>query len=162
MSVKNFQFKQVLPIDIKTAWDFFSDPANLSKITPPEMNFIIHTDLTNKRAYAGQMICYTVSPVFNIPMSWVTEITHVNEPHYFVDEQRKGPYSMWHHEHHFKTIEGGVEMTDILHYEVPLGVIGNILNAVMIEKKVKGIFEYRTKVLDELFKKKLNKKGEPN
>lgn len=152
MSVKNLQFKQTLPININKAWDFFSDPANLSKITPPEMNFIIHTDTEGKETYPGQMIVYTVSPIFNIPMHWVTEITHVQKPNIFVDEQRKGPYSLWHHQHHFREIEGGVEMTDILHYEVPLGFIGNIMNNLFIEKKIKAIFEFRTKALDSIFK----------
>ncbi len=150
MSVKNLQFKHNLPIDIKTAWTFFSNPANLSKITPPEMNFIIHTDIQNKPTYAGQMIVYTVSPLFNIPMHWVTEITHVHEPHFFVDEQRKGPYKMWHHQHHFKEVDGGVEMTDILHYEIPFGFIGNFLNKLFIEKKIKEIFEFRKIALEKL------------
>lgn len=151
MSVKNFEFKHKLPIDIKTAWSFFSDPENLSKITPPEMNFVIHTNIKGRPAYAGQMIVYTVSPLFNIPMSWVTEITHVQEPNFFVDEQRKGPYKMWHHQHHFKEVKDGVEMTDILHYEIPLGFIGNILNKLFIEKKVKQIFQYRSIALEKIF-----------
>lgn len=150
MSVKNLEFKHHLPIDIKTAWTFFSDPANLSKITPPEMNFIIHTDTKNKPTYAGQMIVYTVSPLFNIPMNWVTEITHVQEPHFFVDEQRKGPYKMWHHQHHFKEVDGGVEMTDILHYEIPFGFLGNFMNDLFIEKKIKEIFEFRKIALEKL------------
>ena len=151
MSVKNFEFRHTLPIDIKTAWSFFSDPENLSKITPPEMNFVIHTNIKGRPAYAGQMIVYTVSPLMNIPMGWVTEITHVQEPNFFVDEQRKGPYKMWHHQHHFKAIEGGVEMTDILHYEIQFGFIGNILNTLFIEKKVKQIFQYRSIALEKIF-----------
>ena len=105
MSVKNLRFSQTLPISKAAAWNFFSDPKNLSKITPKEMNFVIHSDISNNKTYPGQIICYTVSPLFNIPLNWVTEITHVKEKEYFIDQQRSGPYSFWHHQH---KIEGVV------------------------------------------------------
>jgi len=153
MSVKNFEFRHTLPIDIKTAWSFFSDPENLSKITPPEMNFVIHTNIKGRPAYAGQMIVYTVSPLLNIPMSWVTEITHVQEPNFFVDEQRKGPYKMWHHQHKIEAIEGGVLMTDIVNYQPPFGFLGSIANTMIIKKQLKEIFDYRTIAIEKRFGK---------
>ncbi len=146
----NLEFKHFLPISIEHAWDFFSNPANLSRITPPEMNFIIKTKLPEK-VYPGMIIVYTVSPLAGIPMKWVTEITHVNEPHFFVDEQRTGPYAIWHHEHHFEKVAGGVMMTDKLYYKVPMGILGNLVDSMMIRKKVEGIFIHREKALNQLF-----------
>ena len=110
----------VLPISLDEAWAFFSVPDNLDDITPPDMGFEILTD-NEKRTYAGQIIRYRVRPLFNIPMTWVTEITHCEDRAYFVDEQRFGPYAMWHHQHHFKEVEGGVQMDDILHYKLKWG-----------------------------------------
>lgn len=101
--------------------------------------------------YAGQIITYRVSPVLGIPLFWMTEITHVREGEYFVDEQRKGPYAMWHHQHFFKPIPGGVEMTDIVNYELPLGILGDIAHLLFVKKQVEGIFEYRVKALEDRF-----------
>jgi hypothetical protein len=103
------------------------------------------------RMYAGQLIEYRVSPVLGIPLYWMTEITHVVEGQYFIDEQRFGPYSMWHHQHHFREVEGGVEMTDLVHYKVPLGWIGRIVNGLFVRKKLNGIFDYRYERVKELF-----------
>jgi ligand-binding SRPBCC domain-containing protein len=141
---------QRLPLSLQEAWDFFSSPKNLATITPSEMGFIIRSEVPEKM-HSGLFIHYTVKPLMGIPMKWVTEITHVNEPHFFVDEQRQGPYTVWHHQHHFRAIEGGVEMTDIIDYRVPMGVLGNMANALIVRRKVKGIFEYRRKKLVELF-----------
>jgi ligand-binding SRPBCC domain-containing protein len=142
--------KQQLPIDIDFAWDFFSSPKNLSLITPPEMNFVIKTVLPEKM-YAGMFIEYKVSPLLGIPLTWVTEITHVREKEFFVDEQRVGPYKIWHHQHHFKITNNGVEMTDILDYKLPAGILGKLINKLYIGKKVNSIFDYRRKKLIELF-----------
>ena len=103
--------------------------------------------------YAGQVIEYSVSPVLGIPLYWMTEITHVDDKKYFVDEQRFGPYNMWHHQHHFKTIDGGVEMTDIVHYKLPLWFLGDIANTLFVKKQLNGIFDYRFKKVEELFGK---------
>jgi ligand-binding SRPBCC domain-containing protein len=152
--VKTYQFKfeQKLPIPLAEAWDFFSSPLNLAKITPAKMNFIITSNFSpDTKMYPGMLISYKVSPVFGIKMNWVTEITHVKEHVYFVDEQRTGPYAMWHHEHHFKEIPGGVLMTDILTYGIPYGIIGRIANTVLVDKEVKQVFAYRTKAVNELF-----------
>lgn len=142
---------QRLPIGLDMAWDFFSSPHNLQAITPAYMNFKILSD--QEKMYAGQIIRYHVSPVLGVPLFWMTEITHVRDREYFIDEQRFGPYALWHHQHFFKEISGGVEMTDQVDYKLPLGILGNIAHALFVKKQVKGIFEYRSKVLEERFGK---------
>ena len=142
--------KQSLPISISKAWGFFSDPKNLCVITPDYMNFkIIHSD--NRSIYPGQIIKYSVSPLFGIRMNWVTEITNVKEESYFVDEQRFGPYSFWHHKHFIKEIDNGILMDDIIHYKIPFGFIGIILNKVYIKNKLSKIFKYRESKLNKIF-----------
>lgn len=143
---------QKLPIDIKTAWDFFSSPKNLSVITPPEMGFVVTSALPEKM-YPGMMITYTVKPMLGIPVTWVTEITHVREQQFFVDEQRVGPYSIWHHQHFFKPIDGGIEMTDIVDYKLPFGIIGDIVQPFLVKPRLEHIFNYRNEKLEELFGK---------
>jgi ligand-binding SRPBCC domain-containing protein len=148
--VYNLKTVQFLPISIEKAWDFFSSPTNLSKITPAELKFkILSTDLT--KVYAGQVIEYKVHPVLGIPLYWMTEITHVEHHKYFVDDQRYGPYNMWHHQHHFKAVEGGVEMTDIVHYKLPFWIFGDIANTLFVKAKLKEIFDYRIKRVAEIF-----------
>ena len=142
--------KQFVKTDMATCWDFFSDPKNLSKITPQSMGFIVRTELPDKM-YEGLMIEYTVSPMLGIPMNWITEIKMVKNHSFFVDEQRKGPYRIWHHEHHFKEVEGGVEMTDIVSYELPLGFLGRLMHPILVKNKLKEIFDYRRQKVDELF-----------
>ncbi len=144
--------EQFIPISLQEAWDFFSSPLNLAKITPKEMNFIVTSDYNkDKKMYPGMIITYKVSPLFGIKMDWMTEITHVKEGEYFVDEQRFGPYALWHHQHHFKTVEGGVLMNDILNYAIPYGIIGRLGNAVLVKSQIKKIFTYREKAIVELF-----------
>lgn len=152
MSVHQLQFTQKLPISLEQAWDFFSSPANLSEITPPEMGFVILSEDKHRKTYQGQIIIYKVSPLLGIPMDWVTEITHCEKPNFFVDEQRFGPYALWHHQHHFKKIDGGVEMSDILTYKLKFGVLGRLLNKILVEQKIKTIFNYRKTKLESLFK----------
>ncbi|MGM5631639.1 SRPBCC family protein [Apibacter raozihei] len=142
--------EQQLPISLDDAWDFFSKPVNLSKITPKEMNFIIKTpNLTD--AYAGQIIEYTVSPLFSIPLTWVTEISQVENKKYFVDTQLQGPYKVWHHEHFFTENDQGVLMKDILNYQLPYGFFGKWMGKLFISKKVEDIFTYRRKAIEEFF-----------
>jgi ligand-binding SRPBCC domain-containing protein len=141
---------QIVKTDLKSCWDFFSSPENLSKITPDSMGFNIRT-MVPEEMYEGLIISYTVKPLLRIPINWVTEITHVKPMEYFVDEQRKGPYKMWHHEHHFREIEGGVEMIDIVSYELPFGFLGKLIHPIVVEKKLNEIFSYRTKVISEFF-----------
>jgi ligand-binding SRPBCC domain-containing protein len=142
--------KQFIPASIDVCWKYFSSPANLKEITPPGMGFIIKTDLEAKM-YEGMMIEYKVTPLLGIPMNWITEIKAVKEGHFFIDEQRKGPYKIWHHEHHFKQVEGGVEMTDIVSYELPFGLLGKLLHPIIVKPKLKQIFDYRTKKVASLF-----------
>ena len=146
-------FKQNVPISIEKAWDFFSSPKNLAKITPEHMGFIITSTYNDEKMYPGMLITYKVSPLLGIPLDWCTEITHVEQHKYFVDEQRFGPYAMWHHQHHFKEIDGGVEMIDIVNYAIPFGFIGRIANSILVESEVKKIFDYRTIKIDEFFGK---------
>jgi ligand-binding SRPBCC domain-containing protein len=134
---------QNIPISLEEAWDFFSSPANLAKITPSHMGFNIISKHHGAKMYPGQIIEYTVSPILGIPLYWMTEITHVQEGKYFVDEQRFGPYIMWHHQHHFTAIEGGVRMEDIVHYKIPFSFLGDIAQTLFVKNQLKGIFDYR-------------------
>jgi len=143
--------KQLVKTDIATCWDFFSSPANLSKITPAYMGFDVRSEVPD-RMYEGLMIEYRVRPLLGIPMKWVTEITHVKDYQFFVDEQRIGPYKLWHHEHHFMETPEGIEMTDIVSYELPFGAVGSMVHPFLVEKKLNEIFAHRFKVVDELFK----------
>ncbi len=141
---------QRLPITIDEAWQFFASPSNLKTITPAYMGFHVLTG-GNAEMYAGMIITYRLTPLFNIPLTWVTEITHVQDKKLFVDEQRVGPYTIWHHQHHFKSIEHGIEMTDILHYKLPFGILGNLIHILLVKRKINKIFEFRKKKLEELF-----------
>ena len=148
--MKVLKREQFLPISLAEAWEFFSSPANLNDITPEDMSFEILTKLP-PRMYEGMMIMYNVRPVMNIPMTWVTEITHIHEGKHFIDEQRKGPYNIWHHEHHFEERDGGVLMTDILHYDIGKWILGDIAGWIFVHKKVEDIFDYRFKILEKRF-----------
>lgn len=143
---------QNIPASIDEVWDYFTSHKNLKKITPPDMGF----DITSQhpegiKVYPGMIITYKVRPLFGIPVSWMTEITQVKEKEYFIDEQRFGPYAMWHHQHFFKPIEGGVEMTDIVDYKLPLGILGDIAHPILVKNRLKQIFDYRFKKVEEIF-----------
>ena len=142
---------QKLPVPIEKAWDYFSDPANLQSITPPALAFKIISHHHGERMYPGQIIEYKVKPLLGISLYWMTEITHVSPPHLFVDEQRRGPYSLWHHQHLFRSIEGGTEMTDIVHYRLPLWIFGHLAQILTVKKQLKQIFEYRFEKVEQLF-----------
>jgi len=150
MMVNKLSYSQKLPISLDDAWDFLSSPNNLKVITPESMNFKI-IDWDKKKAYPGQIIQYTVTPIFGIKINWVTEITQVKRNSYFVDEQRFGPYYFWHHKHFIKEIDNGILMDDIIHYKIPFGFIGKILNKVYILNKLDKIFKYRENKLNEIF-----------
>ncbi|GAB3908709.1 SRPBCC family protein [Mucilaginibacter boryungensis] len=152
MKTYRLTYEQNIPIPLEDAWDFFSSPFNLGKITPKAMGFKVTSPFApDTKMYEGMLISYKITPVFGIKMNWMTEITIVKEHDYFVDEQRFGPYAMWHHEHHFKRIKGGVHMTDILNYAIPYGPIGRLANALIVKKKVEDIFSYREKAIVDLF-----------
>lgn len=151
MSVYSLRRTQFIPAGIEQVWEFFSNPANLAEITPSYMKFRVTSPPHKGSIYPGQMITYKVSPVLGIPLTWVTEITHVADGKMFVDEQRKGPYTMWHHEHHFEEVEGGVLMTDVVYYSLPLWILGNIAHAVFVRRQLNGIFKFREQVVKKFF-----------
>jgi ligand-binding SRPBCC domain-containing protein len=150
MKLYQFKVKQLLSMSLDKAWFFFSDPKNLSKLTPQWLNLKITSDLPNEM-YEGMIISYKVHPVLGIPINWVTEITSVEEKKYFIDEQRFGPYKLWHHQHHFKEIDGGIEMEDIVNYALPFDPFSRPFNTFLVEKKIRTIFEFREGVLKKLF-----------
>ena len=150
MKVYRFARNQKIPIDKNEAWKFLSDPNNLKTITPDYMGFDI-LEKENTKMYSGQIIKYIVTPIFGIKMNWVTEITHVKDFEYFVDEQRFGPYKFWHHKHLIKEIKGGVEMIDILDYALPFGLAGRFFHPIIIKPKLNEIFNYRREKLIEIF-----------
>ncbi|BBO69009.1 SRPBCC domain-containing protein [Desulfosarcina alkanivorans] len=141
---------QRLATDLQTAWGFFSDPANLRLITPPWLDFTITSPLPES-IYAGLVITYRIRPVAGIAVAWVSEITHVAAPHFFVDEQRHGPYRFWHHQHRLAAVDGGVENTDEVHYRLPGGLIGIGLHALMIRRRLDAIFRFRRRALHRIF-----------
>ena len=148
------QTETLIPATLDETWDFFTSPLNLAKITPPEMGFVVTSDYkANDKVYAGMIITYKITPLLGIKINWMTEITHVKEKEYFIDEQRFGPYALWHHQHHFKEVDGGVLMTDILNYAIPYGFIGRIANSLIVAKKVQSIFEFREKAIERVFGK---------
>jgi ligand-binding SRPBCC domain-containing protein len=150
--MKLYQLKstQFLPISLDQAWEFLSDPRNLKTITPDYMGFEI-CDGADRPMYQGQIIQYIVTPVFGIKTKWVTEITHVVDKSFFVDEQRFGPYAFWHHKHFLKEVPGGVEMEDIIDYKIPFGWLGQLIHPILVKPKLNEIFNYRTQKLTELF-----------
>jgi ligand-binding SRPBCC domain-containing protein len=153
MSVHHLKTVQRIPVSLDIAWEFFSHPKNLATMTPEHLNLKFTNELFGEDMYPGQVITYKVKPVLGIPLFWMTEITHVRAKQYFVDEQRFGPYSLWHHQHHFRAIEGGVEMTDLIHYKVPGWLLGDIADKLFISKQLDNIFKYRYRKVEELFGK---------
>lgn len=150
MKIYTFHRKQKLPITLNEAWEFLSNPRNLSTLTPKEINFTIISN-DDKPMYAGQVIQYSVTPIARIKAKWVSEITHLVDGKYFVDLQLYGPYAFWHHKHFIHEIDGGVEMEDIIDYKVPLGILGQIVHPFLVKPKLEEIFRYRQKKLIEIF-----------
>jgi ligand-binding SRPBCC domain-containing protein len=142
---------QKLPAPISEIWEFISAPANLKRITPEHMGFVVTSNTGPDKMYPGMIITYKVSPLLGIKLNWVTEITHVKNNEYFVDEQRLGPYSMWHHQHKIEAIVGGVLMTDIVTYQPPMGLWGALMNALLIKNQLKKIFDFRAVALEKIF-----------
>lgn len=150
--IHQYKSEVFLPVDINTAWDFFSSAKNLAKITPPEMDFKILTELGDTEIYEGMIIDYTVKPLFGLPLNWQTEICSVTKPSSFTDRQLKGPYSVWEHTHTFIETDGGVLMKDEVNYKLPLGFVGDLVNHLIVKKKVANIFKYREGALNSIFK----------
>ena len=142
--------KQLLPVSLQEAWNFISTPKNLAVITPDTMGF--NTLSGDERPmHPGQIIHYTVTPLLGIKLQWVTEITHVIDQSFFVDEQRYGPYKFWHHKHFLREVEGGVEMEDVIHYKLPMGIFGRLAHPILVKPKLEQIFDYRKQKLIEIF-----------
>lgn len=154
MQFYSIKSRQHLPISLNEAWAFFSSPNNLQKITPSDMNFTVTSDKKDgENMYPGQIITYTLTPLLGIRVKWMTEITHIVPGHYFIDEQRFGPYRLWHHKHTFVATPEGTDMYDEVHYILPFGFLGSIAHSLFVRKRIEGIFTYRTKVIEELFGK---------
>lgn len=150
MKIYSLHSKQNLPVSIEKAWDFIADPKNLALITPPQMGFKTLSG-DDRKMFPGQIIHYTITPLFGIKMQWVTEITHVDHLKFFVDEQRYGPYAFWHHKHFLKEIPGGVEMEDIVHYKLPMGFLGQFAHPILVKPSLDKIFAFRKQKLIDLF-----------
>ncbi len=143
------KYSQKIPITVETCWDFFSTPNNLKLLTPDYLGFTNQSN--NEKMYAGQIMSHTLRPVLNIPFEWVSEITQTQEPYYFIDEQRLGPYKFWHHEHRFKPIPNGVEVIDLIHYQLPFGILGRVVHQIKVKHDLEIIFSYRRIKLEEMF-----------
>ena len=152
MKLYQLHAKQALPIAKDTAWQFLSDPKNLKEITPSHMGFHILSG-ADRPMFQGQIIQYIVKPLPGYATKWVTEITHVKAGEYFVDEQRFGPYALWHHKHFLSPVDGGVLMEDLIDYKIPFGFLGQLLQPILVKEQLKSIFEYREAKLIELFGK---------
>jgi ligand-binding SRPBCC domain-containing protein len=139
----------MLPVPIAKAWKFFSNPLNLEKITPPDMSFSVLTPNLPGKIYSGMMIQYAVTPLLGIKMNWLTEIKHVREPYYFIDEQRAGPYSLWYHEHSFTESGENTWMKDEVFYSLPLAFVGSFAHSLFVRRKIERIFDHREKVIAE-------------
>ncbi len=148
--MRTIRQSQRLKIPLDKAWEFLSNPRNLSTITPPELGFEITSEVPEK-IYPGLLISYKVRPLFGVPMTWVSEIKHMKEPYYFVDEQIKGPYKFWHHQHWLKEIPGGVEMSDEVNYIMPFGPLGSVIHPLIVKSQLEKIFGYRRAVLAQRF-----------
>ena len=151
MSFNQLIKTQFVPASIEEVWDFISSPANLKEITPEYMGFLVTSENLPDKMYPGMIISYKVKPLPGIPMTWITEITHVVEKKYFVDEQKVGPYALWHHQHFIEPTDKGVLMTDIVSYKPPFGFLGRIANALFIRRQLEEIFAYREKALKKRF-----------
>ncbi len=151
MSIHRISQEQLLNASLPEVWRFFSRADNLQKITPDYMHFRITSGELPEEIYPGQVITYKVSPLLGVPLSWMTEITQVVPQKRFIDEQRSGPYRIWHHEHHFSEVPGGVLMKDLVFYELPMGFLGDIAHDLFVKKQLTDIFEFRKQKVAALF-----------
>jgi len=143
-------YQQSIPVSIVEAWDFFSSPANLARITPPEMMFRITNGAGGQKIYEGMLISYTIYPFMMLPVQWETEITKVDKPFLFEDRQKSGPYESWHHIHQFCEIPGGVEMTDRIEYVMPLNLFGDLVDFLIVSRRLEEVFMFRRKKVEEI------------
>jgi len=150
MALHNLTYIQTIPVSIDTAWAFFSSPKNLARITPPEMMFSITNGVVEQGIHPGMIIAYILYPFMMIPVRWETEIVSVSKPFYFEDIQKSGPYDYWHHQHHFREIKDGVEMTDILDYSLPMEFFGELVNTLIVSRRLDEVFNYRKQKIEEI------------
>ncbi len=153
--------EQLLRTTLEEAWSFFSTPRNLARITPADLGFEIREPFDDKPAHAGQLITYSVKPILGIPLTWVTRIDDVQAPYRFVDTQLRGPYKRWHHVHTFRECEGGVLMHDRVEYELPMGILGELLHDALVKGRLKRIFDHRWAVLEAIFPPARTDRGIP-
>ncbi|ARM30780.1 cyclase [Prosthecochloris sp. HL-130-GSB] len=151
MTTQTLTYTQFIPAPIEEVWSFFSNPANLKKITPPDMQFTIVSRPETTELFEGMRISYRLAPLLNLPVGWVTRITSVDKPVMFEDEQVEGPYEYWHHKHTFTAVEGGVRMTDRISYRLPYGAVGEMIDTLVIHRRLEEVFAYRRRRISELF-----------
>ncbi|NJB85906.1 ligand-binding SRPBCC domain-containing protein [Lewinella marina] len=152
MSPRRLTFTTTVPRSLAETWDFFSRPENLEKLTPPDVHFEIRSPVAGVEMYEGMIIQYRVTPFRGFTTDWVTEITHIAHHRHFIDDQRVGPFALWHHQHHFRALDDHTtEMHDILHYQVPLGPLGSLANRLLVRRQVEGIFRAREAAIRRLF-----------
>ncbi len=152
MPIYRLEAAQTLATGIETAWTFFSDPHNLALITPPEMRFQITGDPPTA-VHPGLIITYRLTPLPILPLrvSWATEITQVDAPHFFADDQIAGPYALWRHEHHFQEVDGGVLATDQVHWSLPLDPLSAPLAQLAVIPQLLRTFRFRAAQLQVQF-----------
>jgi ligand-binding SRPBCC domain-containing protein len=150
MNLHRLRVVQHLPVGIDGAWAFFSSPKNLGAITPPWLDFCVTGEVPDEM-HAGTILTYTVRPALGLKVRWVTEITHLEAPRFFVDEQRFGPYRFWHHQHRLRPVAGGTEVEDVVHYALPYGPLGTLVHALAVRRKLEEIFAYRREALARRF-----------
>ena len=146
-----FQHHQELCLSIEQCWEFFSNPANLKVLTPPSLRMDIEEKDNSPKIYPGMILSHTIRPFLNIPLQWISEITHILPFQYFIDEQLYGPYKFWHHEHRFRPSTKGVEVSDTIHYMMPYGYLGQAAHRLGIKQKIEEAFVFRKNTLEELF-----------
>ncbi|NTW55250.1 MAG: SRPBCC family protein [Chlorobaculum sp.] len=150
MNLHTKTWVQKMPVPIESAWDFFSMPDNLARITPPEMMLRANRGSTGRSIHEGMHLNFVLYPFMMIPVRWTTEIMRVSKPDFFEDRQLEGPYELWHHTHRFRAIEGGTEMTDIVEYALPFDMLGEVVEALIVGRRLDEVFEYRRRKVAEI------------
>lgn len=152
MKTYSLKTETLIPKKLNEVWTFFSDPHNLKLLTPPYMDFQILKCPETKEIYDGMLIEYIVSPLLHIPVKWITKIQSVSIPYQFQDTQIKGPFALWQHTHSFEARGSETLMNDEVKYRPPFGILGQLAHAMFIKNQLQGIFNYREKVISDLFK----------
>jgi ligand-binding SRPBCC domain-containing protein len=154
MKIYSLYREQLVRASLADTWKYFSNPKNLRHITPRELGFRVVTADLPDEIYPGLFIEYKVSPILRIPLTWVTEITHVEAGKMFADEQRIGPYRIWSHKHFFRKDGRFTHMTDRVDYALPAIPLASVANALVVRPKLEHIFNFRKAVVDSLFSDK--------